>query len=70
MAALAKTGKYGAINKIDTTRMEYYVIKFMSETYTVHKETDFYRKFNSSSEQFLKYQHMNYMQDNTYLYWG
>ena len=41
MAALAKTGKYGAINKIDTTRMEYYVIKFMSETYTVHKETDF-----------------------------
>ena len=50
MAALAKTGKYCVINKIDTNRMEYYVIKFMSEAYTLHKETEFDGKFNSYSE--------------------
>ena len=29
MAALVQTGKYGAINTTDTTKMGYYVVKFM-----------------------------------------
>ena len=61
MAALAKTGKYGAINKIDTTRMEYYVIKFMSEAYILHKETEYDVKINSYNEIVVKYQYMNCM---------
>ena len=69
MATLAKTGKYGAINKIDTTRMGYYVIKFISEAYTLHKETDCKVKINSSGELVVKDQYMNYMQDNKDGYW-
>ena len=70
MATLSKTGKYSDINKIDTTRMEYYVIKFMSEAYTLHKETDWNLKMNSSGELVVKYQYMKCMQDNTDWYWG
>ena len=35
MASLVQSGKYGAINTIDTTTMDYYVIKFVSEVYTL-----------------------------------
>ena len=35
MAVLLQTGKYGAINTIDTTTMGYYAIEFMPEAYTL-----------------------------------
>ena len=35
MSALLKTAKYAAINTSDTTTMVYYVIKFISEAYTL-----------------------------------
>ena len=38
MSSLVKTGKYGALNKTGTTTMGYYVIKFISEAYTLQEE--------------------------------
>ena len=38
MDELVKTGKCGFINIIDTTTMVYYVIKFVSEAYTLQEE--------------------------------
>ena len=35
MSALMQTGNYGAINKTYTTKMGYYLIKFLSETDTL-----------------------------------
>ena len=35
IAALVQTGKYGAINTIDTNTMGYYFIKLLSENYTL-----------------------------------
>ena len=54
MATLSKTGKYSDINKIDTTRMEYYVIKFMSEAYTIQEETAYSGQISTSGELFAK----------------
>ena len=35
MASLVQLGKYGAINASDTTKMGYYVIKYLSKPYTL-----------------------------------
>ena len=39
MAALVQTGQYDDINTTDTTTMTYYVIKFLSESYTLQEDT-------------------------------
>ena len=39
MASLPQYGNYGAINKTDTTKMVYYVIKIFSEVYTLQEDT-------------------------------
>ena len=38
MATLLQKGQYVAINTTDTSTMIYYVVKFMSEPYTLHEE--------------------------------
>ena len=38
MSALVQNGKYGAINTTNTTTMGYYVIKFLSEAYTLQED--------------------------------
>ena len=38
MASLVQSGKYGAINTDNTTKNGFYVIKFLSETYTLQKK--------------------------------
>ena len=35
MASILQVGKYGAINSSDTTTMGYYVVKYLSEPYTL-----------------------------------
>ena len=37
---LVQTGKYSSINKTDTTTMVYYVIKLLSEAYTLQEDTN------------------------------
>ena len=70
MAAWVQTGLYGAINKIDTAIMGYYVIKFMSVYYTLQEETMFDGKISNSGELVAKSQYMNCIQDNMKFYWG
>ena len=49
MDALVQTGKDGAINTIYTTKIGYYVIKFISEAYTLQEETTSGRKISTYS---------------------
>ena len=39
MALLVQYGKYGIINTTDYTKIGYYVIKVVSEAYTIQKDT-------------------------------
>ena len=50
--------------------MGYYVIKFISEPYTLQEETVCNRKISIVGELVVKAQYMNYMQDNKKIYWG
>ena len=70
MDALVQTDKYGAINIRDTSTMGYYVIKFMSEPYTLQEEIMCDGKISTSSELVVKSQYMKCMQDTTKWYWG
>ena len=65
MAALVKTDKYGSINTTYTTKMGYYVIKFMSKPYTLQEEDNYYGQISNSGELFVKAQPMNCMKENT-----
>ena len=69
MAALVQTGKYGAINTIYITTMDYYVIKSLSEAYKLEEVTSCDRQIRTSGEIIVKAQYMNCMQDYTKLYW-
>ena len=64
-----KTGKYGSINTTDTTKMGYYVIKFLSKAYALQEETICNRQISTSGQLVVKAQYMNYIQDNTHWYW-
>ena len=68
MAALVETGKYGAINKTDTTKMGYYVIKFLSEDYTWQEGSTCDGQIRTSAEISIKSQYMDYIKDNTKWY--
>ena len=49
--------------------MGYYVIKFMSEHYTLQEETMYYVQISTSVELAVKSQYMNFMKYNTKWYW-
>ena len=68
MAALVLTIKYGTINTTYTTKTGYYVIKFMSEAYTLQEETMCDGKISTDVELAVKSQYMNCKQDNTNCY--
>ena len=61
--------KLGDINTTDTTTMGYYVIKPVSESYTLQEEIMCDGKISSAGELVVKYQYTNCMQDNTKWYW-
>ena len=46
-ASLVQSGKYGVINTVDTTTNRFYVIKFLSEAYTLQNNTKIDGKFIS-----------------------
>ena len=46
MASLFQYGNYGAINTDDTTTNVFYVIKFISEAYTLQNNTTIDKKSN------------------------
>ena len=50
MASSVQSIKYVAINTTDTSAMVYYVIKFVSEPYTLHDNTKCDKQIMSSDE--------------------
>ena len=69
MAELEKTGKHGDIIKTDTKTLGYYVIKFLSEAYTIQEYRTCKIKISTYGELFVKAQYMNGMKDKTKWYW-
>ena len=65
MASLVQSCKYGAINTHDTTTNEFYVIKFISEAYTLQNNTTIDGQFISAGELVVKAQYLCSMQENS-----
>ena len=70
MALLVKFDKYGTINRDETTTKAYYVINFISESYTLQNNTTIDGRNITAGELFVKAKYLCYMQDSTKCYWG
>ena len=68
MAALVQNGHYGDINTTYTTTKGYYVIKFLSEYYTLQEYTHCDVQIVTAGEPVVKLQYTNCMQENTKWY--
>ena len=62
MASLVQSGMYSAINTADNTSYGFYIIKFISEAYTLKKNTTIYGQVISAGELVVKAQYLCYMQ--------
>ena len=60
---------FGAINTYDTTTDGLYVLKFISEVYTLQNNKSIYGKVISAGELVVKAQYFCSMQENTNWYW-
>ena len=65
MASLFELGKYGAINKTDTTTNGFYVIMFTSEAYTLKENTTIDVQIITAGELVVKAQYIFSMQVDT-----
>ena len=54
MDSLAQLVKYGDMNAADSTEMTYYVIKFLSEPYTLQEDQTTYGQVSKSVEPLVK----------------
>ena len=70
MASLVLSGKYCAIKPSDKTTNGYYVIKFISESYTLQNNTKIYGKNITAGELVVKVQYLCYMQESNNCYWN
>ena len=62
MDLLVHTGKYGVINTTETTKMEYCVIKFVSDVYTLQDDTICDGQISASGRLIVKSQYLRCMQ--------
>ena len=69
MDSLFQSGKYGAMNTTYTSTMGYYLIKFLSEAYTLHDDTTCDIQISSASELFVKAKYLSSMQEKTNWNW-
>ena len=65
MASLVQSGKYDSINTSDTTTNGFYVIKFISEAYTLQNNTTIDGQMISSGELVVKAQYLCYTKENS-----
>ena len=65
MCALVQTGKYGANNKTYNTIMVLYVIKFLSEAYTLQGDARCDGKSSLAGDLVVKAHYMNCIQNYT-----
>ena len=68
MVSLVQYGKHGATNTSDTSTNGYYVIKFISEAYTLQNNTTIDAKIITTGEIVAKGKYTCYMQDSTNCY--
>ena len=61
MAYLVQIGKYGDINVEDPKTMGYYVIKYLSEAYTLQEEQTRDGKVSEAGEPVVKYECLVFM---------
>ena len=57
MDSFIRSGKYDTINIADTTTNGFYVIKFISEAYTLQNNTTIYGQIITAGELFVKTQY-------------
>ena len=69
MDSLFQSGKYGAMNTTYTSTMGYYLIKFLSEAYTLQDDTKCNGQIISAGEIFVKAQYLSCMKENTNCHW-
>ena len=69
MASLFQSGTYGTINIDDTTANGFYVIKLLSEAYTLQNNTTTDGQVIYSDELGFKAQYLCSMQENAIWYW-
>ena len=69
MAELVKTDKYGDIITTDNITMEYYVVKFISEAYTLQQKCKHNGQRSETVELVLRSKYMDFMKVNTNWYW-
>ena len=69
MASLVQSGKYGAMDTTGTSTMGYYVIKFVSESYTLQYDTTCNGVIVSAGELVVKAQYIRFMQKKTNWHW-
>ena len=69
MASLVQSGMYGTIKTDDNTTNGFYVIKFLSEAYTIQNNIKVDGKVISAGELVVKAQYIFSMQENTNWYW-
>ena len=68
VSELAQNGKYGAINTIDPTTTDYYVVKFLSEPYALQDSKPADRKVINSGELIVKPEYLSIMKSKKNLY--
>ena len=61
MDALFQFGKYDTMNTTDTSKMGYYVIKFVSEAYTLQHYTTCDRQISSVGELVVKSKYLSWI---------
>ena len=69
MASLVQSGMYGTINTDDNTSNLFYVVQFISDSYTLQNNTTIYEQVISDGELAVKSQYICSMQGNTNWYW-
>ena len=70
MASLVESGKYGAINKTDTSTNLFYVIMFTSGAYPLQVKTTIDEKIITAGELVFKAQYLCSMQVDINWYWN
>ena len=54
MASLVQHGKYGSTNTTEPTKLRYYVLKYVSETYNLQEDTTCDGKISMAGELVVK----------------
>ena len=69
MSELVQNEKYGAINTADTTKMGYYVVKFLSEPKTLQYYKIVDKQLIKAGELIVKAEYLSIINANTNWHW-